>query len=86
MDIHHLQNLKSIRPTYKERVDIRNIKTDIDSSVGERAEEFLRQIRNPYAFRCGEVAVNVEFCPEGRLLKEAITSFLSVQKKTAETN
>ncbi|HBL84561.1 MAG: hypothetical protein A2Y17_05855 [Clostridiales bacterium GWF2_38_85] len=78
-------DFESVHPTYEERVDIGNIKIDMTPSLYERAGQFLRQIENPYAFRCGEVAVNVAvnvaFCSEGKLLKETVISYLSVQKK-----
>lgn len=81
MDIYQLRTLKSVHPTYEERVDIGNIKTDMIPCVYERARQFLRQIKNPYAFRCGEVAINISFSPEGKLLKDAITSYLSTQRR-----
>lgn len=81
MNICQLRTLKSVHPTCEERVDIRNIKIDMIPCVYERAGQFLEQIKNPYAFRCGEVAVNIAFSPEGKLLKEAIASYLSNQKR-----
>lgn len=86
MDICQLRTLKSVHPTYEERVDIDNIKIDMTSCVYKRAEQFLEQIKNPYAFRCGEVSVNVVFCPEGKLLKELVTSYLSSQKRINGSN
>lgn len=86
MDIYHLQNLKSVPPTHEERVDIGNIKVNMIPCVYERAREFLEQIKNPYAFRCGEIAVNVVFCPEGKLLKDMAISYLSSQKSINANN
>lgn len=86
MDICQLRTLKSVHPTYEERVDIGNIKSDMTICVYERARQFLAQIKNPYAFRCGEIAVNVDFSPKGKLLKEAVIVYLSGQKKTDGIN
>lgn len=86
MNICHLRTLKSVHPTYEERVDIGNIKIDMTACVYERTEQLLRQIKNPYSFRCGEVSINVAFSPEGKLLKEAVTSYLSSQKRIGISN
>jgi len=53
----------------------------MDASVTVRAQQLLEQIKNPYAFMSGDVAVNIEFIPEGKPLREAMISYLSAQKK-----
>lgn len=85
MDIRQLRTLKSVHPTYEERVDIGNIKIDVTSCASDRARYFLVQIKNPYAFKCGEIAVNAVFCSEGNLLRESIASYLSAQKRNNES-
>lgn len=85
MDIDQLRTLKSVHPKYEERVDIGNIKTDMTYCAGDRARDFLVQIKNPYAFRCGEIAVNAVFCSEGNLLRESIASYLSAHKRNNES-
>lgn len=86
MDICQLRNLKSVHPTYDERVNIENIKIDMIPCVYKRAGQFLAQIKNPYAFRCGEIAVNVVFSSEGKSLKESVTSYLNSQKRMDISN
>lgn len=54
--------------------------------VNKRAGQFLAQIKNPYAFRCGEIVVNVVFSSEGKSLKESVTSYLSNQKRMDVSN
>lgn len=85
MDICQLRNLKSVHPTYDERVNIEDIKIDMTPCVYERAGQFLRQIKNPYAFRCGGVAVNIAFSPQGKLLKDVVTAYLNTQKRNSST-
>ncbi len=65
MDICQLRNLKSVHLAYDERVNIEDIKIEMIPCVYKRAEQFLAQIKNPYAFRYGEVAVNVVLDREG---------------------
>ena len=64
----------------EDRVDIRGVSIDMDASAPIRAEQFLAQIKNPYAFRCGDVAVNLEFSSDGKTLEQAITSYLLSKK------
>ena len=44
-----------------ELVDIRGFKYDFDQSQKERSEAFLKFIKNPNKFRCGEYTVTIEF-------------------------
>lgn len=86
MDICQLRTLKSVHPTYEERIDIGNIKIDTTTCAYERAVQFSKQIKNPYAFRCGKISVNVVFSAEEKLLKDAITAYLGVQKRIHSSN
>jgi len=72
-----LRELQNIVPPREQRVDISTIRLDMDAPAAVRAEQYLRQIKNPYAFRCGEVAVNVRFCHNGKPLAQAIQSYLT---------
>lgn len=40
-------------------VDIRDVSVDKNLTREERVAEFVRQIKNPYCFRCGRFTVNV---------------------------
>jgi S1-C subfamily serine protease len=77
-----LAQMKNADIAVDDRVDIASVKIDADAPVASRAEQYLSQIKNPYAFKCGEIAVNVQFSPEGKTLKEAVTSYLSAIKKS----
>ena len=46
-------------------VDLDTIHIDSTKPVQERIQSFLQQIQNPYCFRIGEVAVKVNYRPEG---------------------
>ena len=43
----------------KELVDIRTISVDKNLSKEERIAAFVKQIQNPYRFRCGDFVVNI---------------------------
>ncbi|MCL2300147.1 MAG: hypothetical protein FWC27_08400 [Firmicutes bacterium] len=72
-----LRELQNIVPPREQRVNITTITLDMDAPAAVRAEQYLRQIKNPYAFRCGNVAVNVRFCRDGKPLAQAVQSYLT---------
>ena len=57
-------------------VDIRDIKIDMDLPKEKRMEEFVRQIKNPYCFRVGKIAVKVDFSEEGATFEERMEEYL----------
>lgn len=75
-----LLQLKNAEVSIPERVDIAEVKVDPTMPVALRMEEYLRQIKNPYAFRCGEIAVNLSFSSNGKTLKDAVASYLKAIK------
>ena len=76
-----LEALRTANPTREERVDANGITIDMDTPVEERAQQLLKQIKNPYAFMSGEVAVNIEFTPKGKTLRKAMISYFTAIKK-----
>lgn len=76
-----LLQLQAAEVPYEERVDISDVKIDPDLPIVQRIEDYIRQIKNPYAFKCGEIAVNVRFSHNGKTLKDAMTSYLTAIKK-----
>ena len=82
MDRQQLQELRDATQnlSFDDRVDIRGVSVDMEATAQIRAEQFLEQIKNPYAFKCGDVAVNLEFASDGKTLEQAITSYLLSKK------
>lgn len=56
-------------------VDINEINIDDSLPQKERAEEFLRQIKNPYCFRVGKVVVKNVYSNDGVSLQERFEQF-----------
>lgn len=77
-----LAQMKNTDMPVDDRVELAGVRIDEDAPVVSRAEQYLCQIKNPYAFKCGQIAVNVRFSPEGKTLKEAVTSYLSAVKNS----
>ena len=59
-----------------ELVDIREISVDKTLPKEERIAAFIRQIKNPYRFRCGEFVVNACFAGNGVTLEECLQGIL----------
>ena len=61
-----------------ELVDIRDVKLDSSLGQAERIQSFLQQIKNPYCFRVGDVAVNVAYTEGGPTLNDCFADMLSL--------
>ena len=55
-----------------ELVDIREVSVDKNLPKEERIAAFIRQIKNPYRFRCGDFVVNACFAGNGVTLEVLI--------------
>ena len=51
-------------------VDIRDVTVDRELSREDRIAEFVRQIKNPYRFKCGQFTVHASFASGGATLEE----------------
>ena len=60
-----------------ELVDIRTVKIDKNLPQTERMAEFIRQIKNPYCYKCGKVIVNISFTDTNETLGDRLESFIS---------
>ena len=43
-------------------VDINDVSVNKDLSKKERIAEFIKQIKNPYCFKCGDFIVKARYC------------------------
>ena len=56
-------------------VDVTTIKIDESLSKGERKAEYLKQVKNPYCFRVGNVVVKNVYSNDGVTLQERFEQF-----------
>ena len=56
--------------------DIRDVSVDQTLPKEERIAEFLRQIKNPYCFRCGKFTVRAQFADNGVSLEDCLKQTL----------
>lgn len=63
----------SIKECDKEQlVDLSSIEIDVERSKQERMLDYLRQVKNPYYFKVGDVAVRLVFDESGRSFQECM--------------
>ena len=56
--------------------DIRDVSVDQTLPKEERIAEFLRQIKNPYCFRCGKFTVRAQYAENGVSLEDCLKQIL----------
>ena len=56
-------------------VDILDTKVDPNKPLPERMLDFIRQIRNPYCFRCGDTIVKVSYTDTTATMEERMEGF-----------
>ena len=57
-------------------VDIRDVHVDRHLPREQRITDYIRQIKNPYLFKCGPFTVHVGFTANGISLEDCIAGLL----------
>jgi len=57
-------------------VDIRSVKTDKNLPYEKRVADYVRQIKNPYLFRCGKYAIRNSFNECGPPFEECLRNLI----------
>lgn len=68
-------DIRTVDP--KTLMDIEDVKINTDLPYEERIRDYIRQIKNPYCYRCRGIVVKLSFSGKRRLedcLKDAIES------------
>ena len=74
-----LEEMKNIDVRTVDRdslVDITTIEIPEDLSPEERAKEFIRQVKNPYCFRVGDMVVKIVYNEGGPTFQECFEQYL----------
>ncbi len=59
-------------------VDIKDVHVDPDLPLPERIQEYIRQIKNPFCYRDGDVVVKVSFSDNNISLEERLKDYFSM--------
>ena len=79
MTLKELERLKQVDVrtiSHNELIDLRGIKIDEESSKKQRIQQFVEQIKNPFCFKVGEIAVSVGFSNDGISFEERMKQYL----------
>ena len=63
-------------------VDASGFVFDNSLPLEKRAARMLEQLKNPYCFRYGDMAIKLEFAEDGPSLQELLTGFFLAEKRT----
>ena len=57
-------------------IDIRDVSVNKELPRDERITEFIRQIKDPYCFKCGRFTVRASFAADGATLEDCIKGII----------
>ena len=60
-----------------ELVDIRDVSVDRSLPKQARVAEYVRQIKDPYHFKCGKFTVTVKFADNGITLEDCLQRLMA---------
>lgn len=60
--------------------DIQEVKIDDSLPVEQRLDDYIRQVKKPYAFRCGSVTVLLRFQPDGKDLSQSLADYFQTRQ------
>ena len=72
----NMEQKLSLSPAGMPLADIREVSVDPKLPKEERIAEFLRQIKNPYCFKCGKFTVRAQFADNGVSLEDCLKQIL----------
>jgi hypothetical protein len=71
-----MQNINPVLVSTDELVDINDVEVNKSLSKAERIADFVRQIKNPYCFKCGDFVVKARFSDNGLSMEDCLQSIL----------
>lgn len=77
-----LQDLKKVDPltvNLDDLIDINDVEIQMQLPREERIADFIRQIKNPYLFKCGNVVVKIEFSQAEVTLTERMKQYMRLK-------
>lgn len=77
-----IEQMRSVNPAEVDRTtlkDIRDVHINTELPKKERILDFIRQIGNPYCYRCGDYVVKVGFADTDVSLEERMLSYIRMK-------
>jgi len=69
--------MKATLPNNNVLVDIRTVSVDRNLPREARIAEFIRQIKNPYRFKCGKFTITAKYADSGLTLEDCLMQMIS---------
>ena len=57
-------------------VDINNVEINLSLPREERVVDFIRQIKNPYHYKCGDATIRISFIDTEATLEDRLENYL----------
>lgn len=76
IDLSQMRNVDIRKVDRDTLADITEVHIDGKLPRKERLADFIRQIRNPYCYRCGKVVVKVSFADTDATLEDRLEHYL----------
>ena len=76
IDLEQMKNVDIQTIDRDSLVDINDVRIDRRLPREQRLAEFIRQIKNPYCYRCGKVVVKVSFADTEATLEDRLEHYL----------
>lgn len=59
-----------------ELVDINSVKINVNQEPEQKIREYVKQIKNPYCFLCGDYVVKLEYSQEDRTIEDCFVKMV----------
>ena len=80
IDLAQMRNIDIHTVDRESLADIRDVRVDGKLPRKQRFDDFLRQIRNPYCYRCGKMVVKISFSDTEATLEERLEHYLAAMQ------
>ena len=75
-EIKAMQSVNPLTVSADELVDINDVKVSKDLPKQERIAEFIKQIKNPYCFKCRNFIVKARYTDNGLSMEDCLQSIM----------
>ena len=77
IDLEYMRNVDVRTVDPSTLADIDDVKIDVTKPKIERILDYIRQVKNPYCYMCGETVVKVSYANTGRTFEEIFRGILA---------
>ncbi len=75
-EIRNMKNVDPLTVSADNLVDINEVNVNKELSKSERIAEFIKQIKNPYCFKCGNFIVKARYTDNGLSMEDCLQSII----------